>query len=154
MIQAETNRIQDQILFDISTGKAGLPTNHKELYDFTLHAMTVIDHELEERKDMHDCLRCFLSTSLKRSDEIGFVYRSIPIGVLKRRKYFERLSLRTNARGVDAMRHVELALVENKSIVRVGSQIRVTTKGELYFNELNREIGIPLLSPSFKQLTN
>jgi hypothetical protein len=153
MSQNNINRIQENILLEIVNGQTPMPETRNELHDLVLNAITVIDYELEERKDLHDCLRSFLSTSLRRCDDIGFVFRSVPISVLAKRKYFERLQEKTKRRGVEAMAHVELTLVANQSIVRVGSQIRVTVKGEEYFKELKREIGVPSLPGTTKQLT-
>ena len=130
------NSKQLEMIKSVENGSFAIPES-KESFILTLKNFAFIyDFELLEREFLAACRKCYLSVAIKRGDDLGFVYRSTPMQVVKKRVYFSKLNESTSNRMIDATRVIEMSLIKDGFLVRVANQVRVTTAGIKHFNEL------------------
>ena len=141
MFLKKLNSKQLEVIESIKSGKVGIPEN-KDFFMLALQSFAfAYDFESLEADYLSACRKCYLSVAIKRGDDLGFVYRSTPMQVVKRRVYFKKLNESTLNRGRDARRLIEQSLIQDGFLVRHVNQVRATTAGRKYFSELlNKEL--------------
>ncbi len=136
MFLKELNSTQLEVIEAINSGGVPIPET-KELFIMALKNFAfAYDFKTLEADHLAACRKCYLSVAIKRGDDLGFVYRSTPMQVVKKRVYFKKLNESVLNRGRDTRRVIEQSLIQDGFLVRHVNQVRVTTAGTKYFNEL------------------
>ena len=132
------NSEQVRIIGEIEAGQVATPKNKEEFSKWLKDFALAYDYKSLEANPLELCRLCYLRVAEQRGDELGFVYRSTPMQIVKKRKYFSDLRGSASNRGVDARKLVEQSLIDVGLILRVGNQVRVTAAGKQYLEKVKQ----------------
>lgn len=138
MILPEINSAQEKILSDIANGVTKLPNTAGALISMLEAFRVAYNYEKHEEGLIFHSAKAFLKTlaRLGSNDDLGFVYTSSVMQVVKRRKSFKDLSASTKNRCVRAERYLIEYLIEKKWIAVHGNQARITVAGTLELDHM------------------
>ena len=140
MQKIEPNEKQRKFILRIMAGHTPLPQTRDELIETLLKFLKTYDHESFESELISLSEKCYLSTAKVKGDELGFAYRSGIHPVIKKRSYFESLSISMSNRQLNAMQEIEKKLLSLGYIARHGKQVRVTVAGDKYLEDLKQTL--------------
>lgn len=140
MQKIEPNQKQCEFILGITVGHTPIPKASDELIEMLLKFLKTYDHETFESELISLSEKCYLSTAKVKGDDLGFAYRSGIHPVLKKRSYFESLSISMSNRQLNAMQEIEKKLLSLGYIARHGKQVRVTVAGDKYLEDLKQSL--------------